>query len=153
MSRDSDFKDNIEYLLVKKNQIDLEEKRKYFDLFYEYLKQFISRETLEKDVEYCFENGKVIGAYLNGSLIGAVSGVYTPFFDKFHIAHLAVEEEYQGKGIGSELVDRIIPEDKGASVHLNLDNPGLEKFYENLGFEPTHTRFKKSLGKDKKPSD
>lgn len=149
----SELKNKIEYKLIKKNQIDSEEKRKYFDLLYEYLKQFISRETLEEDVEYCFENGRVIGAYLNDNLIGAVSGVYTPFFDKFHIAHLAVEEEYQGKGIGSDLVNKIIPEDKGASVHLNLENLDLEKFYENLNFEPTHTRFKKTTGKNKKPSD
>lgn len=153
MSRDPDLKDSIEYRLIEKDQIDSEEKRKYFDLFYEYLKQFISRETLEDDVEYCFEDGRVIGAYLDDTLIGAVSGVHTPFFDKFHIAHLAVEKEYQGKGIGSELVNRIIPDDKDASVHLNLDNPGLEKFYEKLDFEPTHTRFKKTSGKNKKPSD
>jgi len=153
MSDESGIKDKIEYRLIEDNEIDLEEKRKYLDLLYEYLKQFISRETLEEDVDYCFKNGKVLGAYLNDTLIGAVSVVYTPFFDKFHIAHLAVEEEYQGNGIGSKLVNKIIPEDKGASVHLNIDNPGLERFYKNLDFEPTHTRFKKTTGKYKKPSD
>lgn len=153
MNDESEIKGGIEYRLIDENKINLNEKRVYFDLLYKYLKQFISRETLEEDVNYCFENGRVIGAYLDKSLIGAVSGVFTPFFDKFHIAHLAVEEEYQGKGIGSELVKKIIPEDKGASVHLNLDNPGLEKFYENLDFKPTHTRFKKTTSKNKKPSD
>ena len=153
MSDESGLKGEIVYSLIEDNEIDLEEKRKYFDLLYEYLKQFISRETLEDDVEYCFEDGRVLGAYLDDTLIGAVSGVHTPFFDKFHIAHLAVEEEYQGKGIGSELVNRIIPDDKDASVHLNLDNPGLEKFYEKLDFEPTHTRFKRTTGDSKKPSD
>ncbi|MFP4050345.1 MAG: GNAT family N-acetyltransferase [Thermoplasmata archaeon] len=153
MSDESEIKGRIEYRLIDENQINTNEKRVYFDLLYEYLKQFISRKTLEEDVNYCFENGRVIGAYLDESLIGAVSGVFTPFFDKFHIAHLAVEEEYQGKGIGSELVNKIIPEDKGASVHLNLDNSGLEKFYKKLDFEATHTRFKKTFGKNKKPSD
>ncbi len=153
MSEKSCLKDKIEYRLIEDNEIGLEEKRKYFDLLYEYLKQFISRDTLEEDVEYCFENGRVMGAYLNNTLIGAVSGVYTPFFDKFHIAHLAVDEKFQGNSIGSELVNKIIPEGKGASVHLNLDNPGLERFYENLDFEPTHARFKKTTGNNKKPSD
>lgn len=145
----------LEYIRADDNDTEKNKKEDYLVLLYKYLNEFISRETLKEDIEYCLDNGRVIGAYHEQKLIGAVVGVYTPFFDKFHIAHIAVEESYQGKGIGRRLTERVIPEDKGASVHLNTDNPEIEKFYESLGFKATHKRFKKPE-KDSskfKPSD
>ncbi|MFP3872530.1 MAG: GNAT family N-acetyltransferase [Candidatus Natronoplasma sp.] len=125
------------------------------DLLYQYLSQFISRETLKEDIEYCFKKGRVVAAYHKEKLIGAVVGIHTPFFDKFHIAHIAVKEGHQGKGIGKRLTEEIIPEGTGASVHLNIGNPGVERFYEKMGFSPTHKRFKKPAEEDSdvKPSD
>lgn len=125
---------------------------RYLDLLYRYLDDFISGDVLKRDLRYCFKKGRIVGASHGDRLVGAVAGVYTPFFEKFHIAHIAVEEEYQGRGIGSELTERVIPKDMDAAVHLNRGNPDIERFYEKLGFEPTHTRFKRT-GEDGKPSD
>ncbi len=139
--------------------INLEDKNKQLDdvlqLLHEYLHQYISEEALKEDIEYCFEKGEVIGAYHERELIGAVVGTYTPFFDKFHIGHIAVEEEFQGLGIGKRLTEKIIPKGKGATVHLNIGNPGVENFYEKMGFENTHKRYKKTAEdvSDVKPSD
>lgn len=144
-----------DFEFVEAHEAEPQKKDDYVAILHRYLDEFISKDALRKDVEFCFQQGRVIGAYRNKKLIGAVVGVYTPFFGKFHIAHLAVEKEYQDKGIGSELVESVIPEEESASVHLNEDNPGIERFYRKLDFKPTHTRFKRSAGKDSevKPSD
>ncbi|MFW5945478.1 MAG: GNAT family N-acetyltransferase [Candidatus Natronoplasma sp.] len=147
--------ENIEYKSIDGEPIDNEMMKESIDLLHDYLNEFISREALEKDVEHCLRKGKAMAAYNEEELIGVVVGVYTPFFDKFHIGHIAVEENFQGKGIGSELTERVIPEDVGASVHLNMNNPEVEEFYEKMGFQQTHKRFKKPLEEDidLKPSD
>ncbi|MGM0405978.1 MAG: GNAT family N-acetyltransferase [Thermoplasmatota archaeon] len=141
-----------EYKTYKREEVKPEIFEEYADLLHHYLQEFISKEALKEDLHQCFEKGRVVGVYHENSLIGAAVGIYTPFFEKFHIAHLAVEEEYQNRGLGAELIKRLIPEDIGASVHLNKDNTGLERFYEKLGFKPTHTRFKK-MSEGSKPSD
>ncbi|MEF8832083.1 MAG: GNAT family N-acetyltransferase [Candidatus Thermoplasmatota archaeon] len=146
---------DIEYKRMDQEPIDDEALEDSLELLHEYLSQFISKEALEEDLRYCFDGGRVIGAYHDQELIGAVAGVQTSFFDKFHIAHIAVEERFQGKGIGRKLTEKVIPPETGASVHLNTDNPEIEKFYQNLGFQVTHKRFKKPAkeGSDFKPSD
>ena len=143
---------DIKYILYE----DIESDEKFNDIAYllhRYLHKFISEDALREDLSYCIKKGRTMVAFYEEELIGAVTGVYTPFFDKFHIAHLAVEEKFQGQGIGSELVERVIPEDMSPSVHLNTDNPGIEDFYKKLGFQATHIRYKRIRSKEQKPSD
>ncbi len=146
---------NIEYRRIDGKPIKKEDIDGSVALLHQYLHEFISKEALEKDVKYCFEKGRVVAAYDKDELVGVVVGVHTPFFEKFHIGHIAVKERFQGKGVGTELTEKVMPEDVGASVHLNLDNPEVEKFYHKMGFEQTHKRFKKTSKKDSdvKPSD
>ncbi len=143
---------DIKYLLYNLKESD-EKFDDILDLLHRYLNKFISEQALKEDLSYCTDKGRTMVAYHEDQLIGAVTGVYTPFFDKFHIAHLAVEKKYQGRGIGSELVEKIIPEDMSPSVHLNTDNPGIEEFYKKLGFQATHIRYKRIRSEDQKPSD
>jgi len=145
----------IEYRSIEGEPIDKKKMEDSIDLLHEYLNQFISRKALEKDVEHCFKEGRVTAAYHEDELIGVVVGIHTPFFDKFHIGHIAVKEKFQGEGIGSKLTEKVIPKDVGASVHLNLGNPGVENFYKKMGFQQTHKRFKRPSKKDGeiKPSD
>ncbi len=147
--------EDITYERMDEEPIDEQEIEDSLDLLYQYLREFISKGALEEDLRYCLEKGRVIGAYHDQKLIGAVAGVHTPLFDKFHIAHIAVEKRFQGKGIGKKLTEKIIPSETGATVHLNIDNPRIEKFYQNLGFKLTHKRFKRPAKKDSdfKPSD
>lgn len=126
---------------------DEEEKiERYTELLHRHLGTYISKEELSADIMFCFHNGKAMGAYLDGELIGAVVGVYTPFFQKFHVAHLAVEQKYRRDGIGRELMERVVPEGMDVSVHLNRENPETLRFYEKIGFSKTHLRFQKFIG-------
>ncbi len=149
------MEENIKFKCIEGEPIDKEEMNSSIDLLHEYLHEFISREALEKDVKYCFKKGRVTAAYHQDELVGVVVGVHTPFFDKFHIGHIAVKEKFQGEGIGRELTEEVIPKDSGASVHLNIGNPGVEEFYKKMGFQQTHKRFKKPSKRDVevKPSD
>ncbi len=128
----------IRYVVEDTENIDA-----HTDLLYRHLKVYISKEELTRDILFCFENGRAVGAYVDDVLIGSVVGVYTPFFEKFHVAHLAVEPEYRREGIGRELMERIVPEGADISVHLNQENPKTLRFYEKLGFTKTHLRFQK----------
>ncbi len=143
---------DIRYVHLEEGKDQIHE---VLQLLYDHLQTFISEDALKDDIIYCFEKGRVIGAYHEDELIGAVVGTYTPFFDKFHIGHIAVEEKFRGLGIGKKLTEKIIPDKSGVSVHLNIDNPGIEKFYKKMGFRQTHKRFKKPAkeNSDAKPSD
>lgn len=128
----------IKYVIEDQENIDA-----HIGLLYRHLKIYISKEELTRDILFCFENGRVVGAYIDDVLVGSVVGVYTPFFEKFHVAHLAVEPEHRREGIGRELMERIVPEEMDVSVHLNMENPKTLKFYEKLGFTRTHLRFQR----------
>lgn len=148
-------KNAVEYRRIEGQPIKRQKIEDSVDILHEYLQEFISRNALEEDVKHCFKKGRAVAAYHEGELIGVVVGRYIPFFDKFHIAHIAVKERYQGKGVGTELTEQVIPEDVGASVHLNMGNLEAKRFYEKMGFEQTHKRFKRPSKRDSdvKPSD
>ena len=103
MSNNHDREKDIDYIQIKSDEIAQEKFQRYVDLFYKYLNQFISKEALEEDVRYCFENGRVIGAYLDDNLIGAVAGTHTTFFDKFHITTCAAAILATGTLYGEQL--------------------------------------------------
>ncbi len=125
-------------------EADKDEKSdKYVELLHSYLHHYISEEELRSDVEFCLQEGRVMGAYDGDHMIGAVAGVYTPFFEDFHVAHLAVEKRYRKQGIGLELMERVVPEGYSSSVHLNVENPEIQQFYEHIGYRATHIRFRK----------
>ncbi|MFO7991157.1 MAG: GNAT family N-acetyltransferase [Thermoplasmata archaeon] len=128
---------------VSAHEVEKQKVEKYIDFLYDNLQRYITREEMAKDVYFCLENGRIIGAYDEDEMIGAAVGVYTPFFDKFHIAHLAVDIKHRRKGIGEDLMERIVPKDMDASVHLNIENPITESFYKSIGYELTHKRLKK----------
>ncbi len=133
--------EDIEYVEAHIHEQD--KKKEYFELFYSHLHHYISKKELKEDVLYCFEKGRVLAAYNKDRMVGAVCGVRTPFFDSFHVAHLAVEEDFRGKGIGGELMDRIVPTGSNASVHLNVENEETQRFYKHIGYVSTHIRFLK----------
>lgn len=135
----------VEYVLA--HEVERKKIEEYIGLLYDNLQRYISRDELAHDLYFCLEKGRIIGAYQEEELIGAAAGTYTPFFDKFHVAHLAVDLKHRRKGIGADLMDRLVPKDMDASVHLNIENPIIESFYKSIGYELTHKRFKKTINK------
>ena len=76
----------------------------------------------------------VFSAWDENKLVGLISclsdGVLTVY-----VGNLLVLPEYQGKGIGTKLVNMMIKEYKGYDKKLLIAENTAVKFYSNLGFK------------------
>jgi len=95
----------------------------------EWTKKKIENSLKEKYVLYllAFEKENIIGYLIGEPPFAGVSSVYW----------LAVDEKYQGKGIGTKLINKFIflVKKKGAhKVNLSVTNKDNISFYEKLGF-------------------
>ena len=98
----------------------------------------------------------VVVADESGSLKGFISGEIKNKRLRVHdkagyVEKWFVEKDYQNKGIGKELFDRLAQEFKGANcTHIELDthleNKKAMKIYERLGFTKRLVTFFKLLG-------
>ena len=59
--------------------------------------------------------------------------------DCSYICDVAVLPDYQGKGIGRDIVKKLIALSKGHKKIILYANPGTESFYKNLGFDRMST--------------
>lgn len=55
--------------------------------------------------------------------------------DCSYICDVAVHPDFQGKGIGKEIVLKLVAFSEGHKKIILYANPGKEKFYEKLGFK------------------
>ncbi len=51
------------------------------------------------------------------------------------IVDVLVHPDYRGKGIGKEIVDRLLKKEEMQVRTIYLATPDMNKFYENLGFK------------------
>jgi ribosomal protein S18 acetylase RimI-like enzyme len=75
-------------------------------------------------------------AYDSGTLIAAGRALVDRE-DGSYLCGIAVHPDYQGLGIGRELVTRLITLSKGRSKIYLHASPGKEPFYRKLGFKRT----------------
>ena len=89
------------------------------------------KKAFANSLHKCFikESGKLIGA---GRVLA--DGV-----DCAYICDLAVLPEYQGRGIGQNLLSRLIELSKGHKKIILYAYPGKESFYKKLGFKRMNT--------------
>lgn len=100
-------------------------------------------------------NHKLYVAELAGEPVGSFQLSFLPVVARrgawrAMIESVRVAPEHQGKGIGAEMMRWAIAraEERGcALVQLMSDDnrPDAHRFYERLGFAPTHTGFKRKL--------
>ena len=90
--------------------------------------------TLER-MKLTLQNSSILLCSYNESrLVGIARGI-TDFHWIAHLSHLAVHPDYQGQGIGKELIKKINQRlGNGVALMVHSD-PKAKKFYENLGFE------------------
>ena len=93
------------------------------------------------------ENSNVlITAWDNDLLIGVARAI-TDYSYSCYLSDLAVDNEYQNKGIGKNLV-QLVQEDIGEEVALILlSSPIAMEFYPTIGFEKIENGFKISRKK------
>jgi GNAT superfamily N-acetyltransferase len=68
-----------------------------------------------------------------GRLVGA-GRVLADGLDCAYVADVAVHPDHQGRGLGSDIIRRLIDLSEGHKKILLYANPGTEGFYTNLGF-------------------
>ena len=105
------------------------------------LGRFIKNKDYEK-IKQGFKNSyKVVTAWYNDKLIGACRMIsdgicYGMVFD------VAVLEDYQGRGIGKNLMIKLLEGEENMPVHLTATF-GKEEFYKKLGFKKHKTAYSK----------
>ena len=85
------------------------------------------------------------GIYAKGKMIGYVMVIYDRDIPEYDIWHMMIDESVQGRGYGSDAMDRVIeyirtkPFGSSDRVALtcNKKNPAARKLYESKGFSAT----------------
>jgi ribosomal protein S18 acetylase RimI-like enzyme len=96
-------------------------------------------------------HGKDIGyALIIHKTVSPTNPFHQPDYASFHIDQMSVDEEYQGKGIGSQLFEFIkqLSQEKGVKrIQLDVwaDNEQAKAFYAKLGFEQTRMELQYKL--------
>ena len=85
------------------------------------------------------------GIYADGKMVGYVMVIYDYDVPEYDIWHMMIDESAQGRGYGSEALDRVLDYiktkpfgDSGRiALTCNKDNPVARKLYEKKGFSAT----------------
>lgn len=85
------------------------------------------------------------GIYADGKMVGYVMVIYDYDIPEYDIWHMMIDESMQGRGFGSEALDRVIEYirtkpfgDSGRiALTCNKNNPAARKLYESKGFSAT----------------
>jgi len=67
--------------------------------------------------------------------------------DGYYINQLIVDPDFQGKGLGTEIIKRLALEHGKLYLHVNTENKGAVRFYKNNGFNEKFTGSMKYHGK------
>jgi GNAT superfamily N-acetyltransferase len=86
----------------------------------------------------CENSGVVLSAYREGEIVG-FGRALTDFAAYAAIFDVVVMPEYQGKGVGSLIVEGILSKIPNCWMVTLIAEPGKEAFYKKLGFSETKT--------------
>ncbi len=87
------------------------------------------------------------GIYAEGKMIGYVMVIYDYDIPEYDIWHMMINESMQGKGYGSDALDRVIEyirtkpfgDSNRVALTCSKNNPAARKLYESKGFAATGT--------------
>ena len=119
------------------------EKKQIIDFLFEQLDEYGDKVgDIEKAVEYAVsdfnhQGGLIILAKSDDNIAGAAVVLKTGmerYIPENILVYIATHKAYRGKGIGSELMNRVISLTSGdIALHVERDNPA-RKLYEKIGF-------------------
>lgn len=76
--------------------------------------------------------------YSDKTLIG-VGRALADGMDCSYICDVSIHPDYQGKGIGKDIINKLIELSKGHNKIILYSIPGKEQFYSKLGFDKMNT--------------
>ena len=108
--------------------------------------EYVSHPIRSLAQAYVYRNQcQPFGIYADGKMIGYVMIIYDYDIPEYDIWHMMIDESVQGKGYGTEALDRLIEYirtkpfgDSGRiALTCNKNNPVARKLYESKGFSAT----------------
>ena len=108
--------------------------------------EYVSHPIRSLAQAYVYRNQcQPFGIYADGKMIGYVMIIYDYDIPEYDIWHMMIDESVQGKGYGTEALDRVIEYirtkpfgDSGRiALTCNKNNPVARKLYESKGFSAT----------------
>lgn len=105
-----------------------------------YLKRFGRDDHLEEHMEEVLKQGLSLGAYDGSKLIGIAITEKREWNKTFWIWDFHIDSDYQGKGVGSKLMNALSKKAKGSGSRVmvcetqNTNVPAIQ-FYRKMGFE------------------
>ncbi len=111
----------------------------------EWLVQFTDpRIEMKEAVDNAFEDGYVVCAFYNTILAGiaVVSRTgFENFFPKYHLSYIATKKDIKGRGIATQLIEKVIELTKGdLTLHVETNNKRAIKLYEKMGLRKKYYR-------------
>lgn len=110
---------------------------------YEHLDQYgDTKEAILKCIAYAYgdqpgQDGFILIAHEDGAIVGVVIINHTnmdTFIPEHMLVYIAVDAGHRGKGIGKQLMERVIEETDGdIALHVEPENPA-KHLYEKYGF-------------------
>lgn len=107
---------------------------------------FVSHPIRSLAQAYVYRNQcQPFGIYADDKMIGYVMVIYDYDIPEYDIWHMMIDESVQGRGYGSEALDRVIAyiktkpfgDSDRVALTCNKNNPIARKLYENKGFYET----------------
>ena len=125
--------------------------QRFIDFLYLHLGEFRdSKEDISKAIDYAFSTDDGKGGFLllaldKGIIVGEVvvndSGM-SGYIPEHVLVFIAVEKKYRGKGIGKQLLEKVIKEcDGDISLHVEYDNPAFD-IYKHIGFKSKYAEMR-----------
>ena len=108
--------------------------------------EYVSHPVRSLAQAYVYRNQcQPFGIYTEGRMIGYVMVIYDYDIPEYDIWHMMIDESMQGKGYGSEALDRVIEyirtkpfgDSDRVALTCNKNNPIARKLYEKKGFSAT----------------
>ncbi len=92
-----------------------------------------------KDLEVIFSNSKFKCFVYNDDMLVGAGRALADGLDCSYVCHVAVHPDYQGIGLGKQIIEKLVAFSKGHKKIILYANPGKEGFYARLGFKKMNT--------------
>jgi GNAT superfamily N-acetyltransferase len=91
------------------------------------------------DLEVVFSNSRFKCFVFDDDVLIGAGRALADGIDCSYIGDVALHPEYQGIGLGKQIVQNLIDQSQGHKKIILYANPGKEGFYANLGFKKMNT--------------
>ncbi len=109
-----------------------------------------SEKNTKEYLEFTFKNGKIFGYFIRDHLVACVAMVINKKNSIIEVQHLAVNPEFQKKGLGKKLMKFVENYAKKIKIReltlsTRIKNQNAINFYENRGFSKHAYLFVKKI--------